>query len=90
MPSGTGGHDALRPRLDDISVRHLRYALAVCEAGSVSAAADDLRVAQPSLSQQLRKLEGRLGVQLFERTPPSGLSRQQMAGISSLVRLSSW
>ncbi|GAB6856018.1 LysR family transcriptional regulator [Microbacterium xylanilyticum] len=72
MPSGTGGHDALRPRLDDISVRHLRYALAVCEAGSVSAAADDLRVAQPSLSQQLRKLEGRLGVQLFERTP-SGL-----------------
>lgn len=72
MPPGPRGDDARRPHFDDISVRHLRYALAVYEAGTVSAAADELRVAQPSLSQQLRKLERRLGAQLFERVP-SGL-----------------
>ncbi|AZZ55581.1 LysR family transcriptional regulator [Rathayibacter iranicus] len=55
-------------RLDDISVRHLRYALAVEAAGSITGAAEKLRVAQPSVSQQIRKLEARLGMPLFERT----------------------
>lgn len=55
-------------RLDDISVRHLQYALAVEAAGSITGAAEKLRVAQPSVSQQIRKLEARLGAPLFERT----------------------
>ncbi|MGR6918390.1 LysR family transcriptional regulator [[Actinomadura] parvosata] len=52
-----------------MSLRQFEYALAVAEQGSVTAAAELLHVAQPSVSQQIRGLERDLGVQLFERTP---------------------
>ncbi|MFH8224467.1 LysR family transcriptional regulator [Streptomyces sp. NPDC018057] len=55
-----------------MSLRQFEYALAVAEEGSVTAAAEVLRVAQPSVSQQIRGLERELGVELFDRTP-SGL-----------------
>jgi DNA-binding transcriptional LysR family regulator len=47
--------------------RRLRYFLAVVDEGSVTRAAQRLRVAQPSLSQALRAFEEELGVQLFHR-----------------------
>lgn len=40
-----------------MSLRQFEYALAVAEAGSVTAAAELLHVAQPSVSQQIRGLE---------------------------------
>lgn len=52
-----------------MSLRQYEYALAIAEAGSVTAAAELLRVAQPSVSQQIRGLERDLGVELFARTP---------------------
>ncbi|MFV8182138.1 LysR family transcriptional regulator [Streptomyces sp. AF1B] len=52
-----------------MSLRQFEYALAVAEAGSVTAAAELLHVAQPSMSQQIRGLERDLGVELFARTP---------------------
>jgi DNA-binding transcriptional LysR family regulator len=52
-----------------MSLRQYEYALAVAEEGSVTAAAERLRVAQPSVSQQIRGLERELGVKLFARTP---------------------
>ncbi|MEW2291269.1 LysR family transcriptional regulator [Streptomyces sp. NPDC006743] len=52
-----------------MSLRQFEYALAVAEAGSVTAAAELLHVAQPSVSQQIRGLERDLGVELFARTP---------------------
>ncbi|GAA3164072.1 MULTISPECIES: LysR family transcriptional regulator [Streptomyces] len=55
-----------------MSLRQFEYALAVAAEGSVTAAAEVLRVAQPSVSQQIRGLERELGVELFARTP-SGL-----------------
>ncbi|OPC84659.1 transcriptional regulator [Embleya scabrispora] len=53
----------------DVELRQLRYFAAVAEAGTVTEAARRLRIAQPSLSQQIRRLEQRIGTPLFRRTP---------------------
>lgn len=47
--------------------REIRYFAQVATAGSFSLAAKELRVAQPALSRQIRKLEQELGVQLLVR-----------------------
>ena len=50
-----------------MDVRQLRAVVAVVDHGGVTAAADELHVAQPSLSQTIRTLERELGVELFHR-----------------------
>ncbi|MFF4764070.1 LysR family transcriptional regulator [Streptomyces sp. NPDC001292] len=50
-----------------MDLRQMEYFLAVVDHGGVNKAAATLRVAQPSLSQAVRKLEKDLGVQLFHR-----------------------
>jgi LysR family nitrogen assimilation transcriptional regulator len=47
--------------------REIRYFAQVATAGSFSLAAKELRVAQPALSRQIRKLEQELGVDLLVR-----------------------
>ncbi|MFE6668098.1 LysR family transcriptional regulator [Streptomyces sp. NPDC057697] len=54
-----------------MELRVLRYFLAVAEADSVTAAARQVHIAQPSLSRQLSALEKDLGVSLFTRRPGS-------------------
>src|SRR5271154_2588192 len=50
-----------------MEIQQLRYVCAVADTGNFSRAAERCQVAQPSLSQQVLKLEGDLGVKLFDR-----------------------
>jgi DNA-binding transcriptional LysR family regulator len=50
-----------------IEIRHLRYFLGVAEQGSFTRAATVLRIAQPTLSTQIRQLERQVGAELFVR-----------------------
>ena len=50
-----------------MTIQQLSYFLAALEHGSFSAAAEELHMAQPSLSEQVRRLEAELGVRLFQR-----------------------
>jgi DNA-binding transcriptional LysR family regulator len=50
-----------------IELRHLRYFTAVADAGSFTHAAEKMFIAQPTLSQQIRRLEEIIGTPLLQR-----------------------
>src|SRR5258708_37818762 len=51
-----------------MELRHLRYFIAVAEAGSLTVAAEQrLHTAQPSLGRQIRDLEEQVGVEMMDR-----------------------
>ena len=50
-----------------IELRHLRYFVALADAGSFTHAAERMFIAQPTLSQQIRRLEKIVGTQLLQR-----------------------
>lgn len=54
-----------------MELRHLEQIVAICKAGSFSAAAERLGISQPTLSKSIARLEEKLGVKLFERTTGS-------------------
>ncbi len=58
---------AIAAALHRVELRHLRYFVSVAEAGTFTAAAESSFVAQPTLSQQIRRLEEMVGAPLLER-----------------------
>lgn len=50
-----------------MEMHQLRYVVAIARTGNFSRAAEQCHVSQPSLSQQIQKLEGELGERLFDR-----------------------
>ena len=50
-----------------IELRHLRYFVALADAGSFTRAAERMFIAQPTLSQQIRRLENIVGAPLLQR-----------------------
>ena len=53
--------------LQNVELRHLRYFVAIADAGSFTDAAERMFIAQPTLSQQLRRLEDIIGTRLLDR-----------------------
>ena len=62
-----------------MELRLLTYFLAIYETGSISAAARALRIGQPSLSRQIRKLERDLGITLFTQGPKASATASALA-----------
>ena len=54
--------------IDWLDIKKLRYLVTVAEELSFSAAARKLHMAQPPLSQQIKKIEQRLGFDIFDRS----------------------
>lgn len=52
-----------------LNLRHLRAALAIAERGSVSAAATEINLSQPALTQGISRIEAQIGQRLFDRRP---------------------
>lgn len=53
--------------MDWLNYHHLFYFWTVARAGSIARASEELRLAQPTISNQLKTLEASLGVKLLER-----------------------
>ena len=51
-----------------MNITHMKYALEVAKAGSLSRAAETLLIAAPNISRSIKELESDLGITIFERT----------------------
>ncbi len=51
-----------------MNILHMKYAVAVAEAGSLNKASEKLYVALPNISRSIKELEGDLGINIFDRS----------------------
>lgn len=52
-----------------MNILHMKYAVEVARAGTLSKASETLLIAQPNISRSIKELENDLGITIFERTP---------------------
>ena len=64
-PAVVPGSGGVAPQ--GVELRHLRYFVAVADAGTFTHAAERMFIAQPTLSQQIRRLEEMVGTPLLQR-----------------------
>jgi LysR family transcriptional regulator, transcription activator of glutamate synthase operon len=69
-----------------VELRQLRYAEAVARHRHFTRAAEELHIAQSALSHQVRRLEGELGVELFERTSRSVVPTEAGEAVAARAR----
>lgn len=69
-----------------MELRQLRYTEAVARHRHFTRAAEELHVAQSALSHQVRRLEGELGVELFERTSRSVVPTEAGEAVAARAR----
>ena len=51
-----------------MNIRQLKIFVTVCQSGSMTAAAKNLYISQPSISNAIKEFEREYGIQLFDRT----------------------
>ena len=51
-----------------MNILHMKYAVEVARAGTLSKASETLLIAQPNISRSIKELEADLGITIFERT----------------------
>jgi len=69
-----------------VELRQLRYVEAVDRHRHFTRAAEELHVAQPALSHQIRRLEAELGTELFERTSRSVVTTEAGEAVAARAR----
>jgi len=62
-------HSEFTVMSDFVEFRHLKYIAAIAETANISRAAEQLFIAQPALSRQIRELEDALALRIFMRKP---------------------
>src|SRR5262245_63247008 len=68
-PEPTAGSEPMRARPDGPSLRQLRAFEAVARRGSIGAAAKELGLSQPAVTQMIAQVEAVLAASLLERRP---------------------
>lgn len=57
-----------KKRVDELNILHMKYAVEVAKAGSLSKASETLLVAVPNISRSIKELEADIGITIFTRT----------------------
>ena len=62
-------NDTKRPKKEEtMTLQQLRYVVTIAEIGTISKAAEELFVSQPSLTKALKELEKEMQITIFDRT----------------------
>jgi DNA-binding transcriptional LysR family regulator len=90
--------EEFRAMSDLVEFRHLKYIVALAEAGNFTRAAEQLFLSQPSLSKQIKDIEDEVGFPIFTstregvRTTPSGqmmvtYAQEMIAGRTEIITM---